>query len=49
MSDAYVELVHRGSHATLGTIERVYLANRSRIRNPRDLVAFVDEAQTAAQ
>jgi uncharacterized protein YqfA (UPF0365 family) len=45
--DAYVELLHRGASVTVTDIERAYLANRSRVRNARDLVDLA-EASAAA-
>jgi hypothetical protein len=41
--DAYIQLNHRGSPATIQDVELQYIANRHRVRNARDLVALVEE------
>jgi uncharacterized protein YqfA (UPF0365 family) len=41
--DAYIQLRHRGSTASIADVEKQYLANRSRIRNARDLIDFVEQ------
>lgn len=46
IGEAYVELTHRGAAVTVTDVERVYLANRSRVRNARDLVDFAVESAT---
>ena len=42
--DAYSQLRHRGSTASIADVERQYLANRSRIHKARDLVDFVEQS-----
>ncbi|MEQ1904167.1 MAG: hypothetical protein ABL888_08295 [Pirellulaceae bacterium] len=41
ITDAYVELAHSGSRATIADIERAYHANPSKIRSSSDLAAIV--------
>jgi uncharacterized protein YqfA (UPF0365 family) len=45
--DACIELRHRGSTASIADVEKQYLANRSRIRNARDLVDLVEQNAAA--
>jgi hypothetical protein len=40
--DAYIQLRHRGSTATLADVEKQYIANRQRVRNVGDLIDFVE-------
>jgi uncharacterized protein YqfA (UPF0365 family) len=49
--DAYIQLNHRGSPATIADVELAYLDKRHRVRNSHDLVSFVEErlAAEAAQ
>ena len=49
LTDAYIELSHRGTNVTLDQVEKKLLANRSRIRNVRDLVDFVSEDVAKAE
>ena len=46
--DAYVQLRHRNSAATLADVEKQYLANRHRVRNVGDLVDFVEQNVASA-
>jgi uncharacterized protein YqfA (UPF0365 family) len=41
--DAFIQLSHRGSPATIKDVELAYIDNRHRIRNSHDLVGFVEE------
>ena len=49
--DAYIQLTHRGSPATIADVELAYIEQRHRVRNSHDLVSFVEErlAGEAAQ
>ena len=41
--DAYIQLNHRGSPATIKDVELAYIENRHRVRNSHDLVDFVEK------
>ena len=41
ITDAYAELIHAGSKATIADIERAYHANPSKDRSSSDLAAIV--------
>src|SRR5688572_9824386 len=45
--DAYIQLNHRGSPATIADVELAYIANRHRVRTSHDLVSFVEERLAA--
>jgi uncharacterized protein YqfA (UPF0365 family) len=45
--DAYIQLRHRGSPATIADVELTYIDKRHRIHNSRDLVSFVEERLAA--
>jgi uncharacterized protein YqfA (UPF0365 family) len=45
--DAYIQLSHRGSPATIADVELVYIDKRHRVRNAHDLVSFVEERLAA--
>jgi len=42
LTDAYIQLRHRGSTATLADVEKLYIANRHRVRKAGDLIDFVE-------
>jgi uncharacterized protein YqfA (UPF0365 family) len=46
--DAYIQLHHRGSPATIQDVELRYIANRHRIRSSGDLVDFVEQSSASA-
>ena len=42
ITDAYIQLHHRGSSATLADVQKVHLAQRQRIRTSSELVDLVE-------
>jgi uncharacterized protein YqfA (UPF0365 family) len=47
--EAYIQLKHRGSAATMKDVELAYLANRHRIDNSHDLVDRVERTLAHAE